>query len=78
MSLFVISEFLAAPGQHDRLRTALEGVCSQAHTSPDAACGNIICLWPPERRCFTRVDALAMYSGSLETELRRTRSRRSR
>ncbi|GAA3212264.1 putative quinol monooxygenase [Nonomuraea helvata] len=34
MSLFVIAEFLAAPGQHDRLRTALEALIEPTLDEP--------------------------------------------
>lgn len=34
MSLFVIAEFLAAPGQHDRLRTALEALIEPTMDEP--------------------------------------------
>ncbi|WP_331738521.1 ComF family protein [Embleya sp. NBC_00896] len=46
-------------------------VCSQTLAAAGAVCGNVICGWPPERRFFTRVDAVAMYSGSLEAVLKR-------
>ncbi|MGV9328350.1 putative quinol monooxygenase [Streptosporangium sandarakinum] len=34
MSLFVIAEFLAAPGRHDRLRTALEALIEPTLEEP--------------------------------------------
>lgn len=46
-------------------------VCSQTLAHTGATCTNTICTWPPQRRFFTRVDALAIYSGALEMALRR-------
>ena len=46
-------------------------VCSQTLAGPEARCGNAICHWPLDLRRFTRVDAVAMYSGHLEAALKR-------
>lgn len=46
-------------------------ICSQTLDGPGTACRNIICGWDPTIRCFTRVDAVALYSGYLESTLKR-------
>ncbi|MFD3884020.1 ComF family protein [Streptomyces microflavus] len=46
-------------------------ICSQTLDGQGTACRNIICGWDPATRCFTRVDAIALYSGYLETTLKR-------
>ncbi|MCX4666551.1 ComF family protein [Streptomyces sp. NBC_01381] len=46
-------------------------VCSQSLDAPDATCRNKICRWSPERRCFTRVDALALFAHPLEQPIKR-------
>ncbi|MEU8352280.1 ComF family protein [Streptomyces sp. NPDC048845] len=43
-------------------------VCSQA-TAPGRPCGNRLCALPEEQRGFSRVDAVAMYSGALREKI---------
>lgn len=44
-------------------------VCSQA-LALGVECSNVICRWPLERRAFTRVDAVAMYSEHLKRTIK--------
>ncbi|MGW2552951.1 ComF family protein [Streptomyces sp. NPDC001635] len=43
-------------------------VCSQA-VAPGGQCGNWLCALPQERRGFSRVDAVAVYSGALRDKI---------
>ncbi|MFH0246216.1 ComF family protein [Streptomyces sp. HK10] len=45
-------------------------VCSQALT-PGRQCGNRVCALPETERGFSRVDAVAMYSGALRDKIHR-------
>ncbi|MFE6912285.1 hypothetical protein [Streptomyces erythrochromogenes] len=45
-------------------------LCSQTLSAPGAACWNAICNWTPERRFFTRVDAVALFAYPLEQTIK--------
>ncbi|MFF7146261.1 ComF family protein [Streptomyces nodosus] len=45
-------------------------VCSQA-LAPDRQCGNWLCALPEAERGFSRVDAVAVYSGALRNKIHR-------
>lgn len=46
-------------------------LCSQNLSAPGAACWNRICNWSPERRFFTRVDAVALFANPLDAAIKR-------